>query len=239
MSTGSEKIQYRYEQKFVFQQKSIVFVKGIVETHQADFHEIFKERKVNNIYFDTPELDFYSDHKENKAIRLKIRIRWYGDTFGQVLHPILEFKIRDGDLRIKKSYTLPEFNIETGVEAKQLNEVLAKANLPDDIYNEVKDLEARLLNTYKRRYYRSFNSHYRFTIDHKLEFIKFLVHQNPFLNKEIDSDNVILELKFAPEFIKEAYSILENLPIQSNVFSKYVYGMEKLYPLILSNGKEQ
>ena len=185
-------------------------------------------------------MSYYSDHKENKSNIQKVRIRWYGDAFGQILHPILEFKIRDGELRIKKSYALPKFNIEKGYRSKQINEVLAKANLPDSVYNEVRNLEARLLNTYLRRYYRSFNSHYRFTIDQELEYIQFLAQENSFLNKEIDPDLVILELKFAPEFIKEASFIAENLPSQSNDFSKYVNGMEKTYsPAILSNGKEQ
>lgn len=229
MTTVSENIQHRYEQKFVFEHKSHAFVEQIVKNHPANFHEIFQQRQINNIYFDKPGLKYYSDHIDGNINRKKVRIRWYGNTFGHVHNPILEFKIRKGELGIKISYSLPGFNIEKGFDSNQIKEVLKTANLPSKICKEIDGLEAKLLNSYSRKYYRSFDHHYRFTIDHKLEYFKFLTQQNLFLNKKIDHNNVILELKFGLEFATESAIINTKLPVQKSDFSKYVSGMEKVY----------
>lgn len=228
-----EKIQHRYEQKFVFQKQNPAFVEDIVIAHPANFVEIFHQRQVNNIYFDHKELSFYSDHIKGNADRQKVRIRWYGETFGRIINPRLEFKLRNGELRIKKSYQLPEFTIEKGFQAEQLKEIFENANLPTSVSSEINALEARLLNMYNRRYFKSDNNHFRFTIDHKLEYIQFLQQENSFSKKEVDDENIILELKFSPEFIEHADDINKVLPKQCNNFSKYVSGIEKLYAPII------
>ncbi|MDA3904978.1 MAG: VTC domain-containing protein [Bacteroidales bacterium] len=229
MSAVSGNIQQRYEQKFVFNQMQLAFVEKIVKDHPANFRKIFKQRQVNNIYLDNPELKFYYDHKTDNIDRMKVRIRWYGNTFGQVSKPVLEFKFRRGDLRIKKSFKLPEFNIKEDFNSNLIKEVLAKASLPSKVFDETKDLEARLLNSYTRRYYRSNNLHFRFTIDHKLEYYKFISQNNLYSQNEIDNSNVILELKFGVKFASQASNINNQLPKQDYVFSKYVSGMEKVY----------
>lgn len=228
MNTVSENIQHRYEQKFVFNNKQPAFVEKIVKAHPANFHEIFKQRRVNNIYFDKPELKYYSDHKVGNGNRKKVRIRWYGNTLGLIVRPVLEFKIREGEIRIKKSYALPEFEIEKGFGAQQLKELFAKAKLPEEVHAEIEDLEAILMNSYRRRYFRSSSKQYRFTIDHKLEYYKFLQEENLFSHKELDSESVILELKFSLNYFSESHFINEKLPIKMSDFSKYVSGMEKL-----------
>jgi len=228
MKTVYENIQYRYEQKFVFDHKQPAFVERIIKTHPSNFHEIFKQRQVNNIYFDKLGLKYYSDHKEGDGNRKKVRIRWYGNTLGQITRPVLEFKIREGEKRIKKSFALPGFEIEKGFDAHQLKELFAKARLPVEVQDEIADLHASLMNSYCRRYFRSSSKQYRFTIDHKLVYYKFLQKNNLFSQKELDSQRVILELKFGLKYLSEAYTINEKLPIKMSDFSKYVSGMEKL-----------
>ena len=227
----SENIQQRYEQKFIFVQERPSIVEKIVKTHPANFHEVFNQRKVNNIYLDKPGLQYYTDHKNENANRKKVRIRWYGDTYGYIVRPVLEFKIREDELRIKKSYPLPIFSIEKGFQSEKLREIFAHADLPESVREDIEDLEAHLLNSYYRSYYRSFDSHFRFTIDQNLSYCKFLQQQNLSKRKKIDNNNVILELKFETKYAKEAPSINSKLPVNgSSDFSKYVSGIDMFYP---------
>jgi len=227
MSPSTEKIQERYEQKFVFKQKHPDFVEEIVKNHPANFHEIFQQRQVNNIYFDEPHLQFFTDHKAGSTNRKKVRIRWYGNTFGKVNKPVLEFKYRKGALRIKKSYPLARFNSEHGCDEQQLKKVLSKSRLPDYVLAEMKNLLPQLVNTYSRRYFRSSDLQYRFTIDWDLAYFKFLSNQDADELKE--NDLIVLELKFPLHMNTETIKSSAGLPKQDDAFSKYMSGMKKIY----------
>jgi SPX domain protein involved in polyphosphate accumulation len=233
MPAVAENIHYRYERKFVFENKHPAYVEVIVKNNQANFREIFQQRHVNNIYFDKPGLKFYSDNYDGNSNRQKVRLRWYGDSLGQVYNPILEFKIKKGELGLKKSYPLPNFIIDNGFNAQQLKAIFERADLPDNVREEIGGLEARLLNTYSRRYFRSFDHHFRFTIDKKLEYFRFSQQNNLFLHKIADYQNVILELKYDSNYASEVSNITSQLPVRLSKFSKYVSGMEKLYPHVV------
>lgn len=232
MSKISENIQYRYEQKFIFEHEQSVLVEHLVKNNPAKFNEVFQERQINNIYLDRPEFKYYSDHIEGNHSIEKVRIRWYGMNFKDVLNPYLEFKIRKGDLRIKKSFALPNFNIEKGLLSEQINELMLNANLPSSIREDMQNLEPKLLNSYSRKYYRSYDTNFRFTIDKDLRYFKFLKNNFFYLNKE-EYKYIILELKFSPEFSLKVSTINTELPEQNNDFSKYVWGIEKLYPQLI------
>lgn len=233
MSLSNENIQERYEQKFVFKQKHPDFVEEIVKKHSANFHEIFQQRQVNNIYFDEPDFKFYSDHKKGITNRKKVRIRWYGQTFGQINNPVLEFKYRKGPLRIKKSYPLKQFNSENGCDENNLKEVLVKSGLPSKVRLEMENLFPLLVNTYARRYFRSADLHYRFTIDQDLSYFKFINKQDIAALKEDEDEMVILELKFPIDSDPETIKLSGDLPDHDDMFSKYMSGMKKVYSNLL------
>ena len=54
----------RFERKFVIPRISKFQVEKFIKTHPGVFSEIFHERQVNNIYFDTPNLDFFAARGE-------------------------------------------------------------------------------------------------------------------------------------------------------------------------------
>ena len=66
----------------------------------AFFKEIYYERRVNNIYLDSFDYANYYANINGEQNRVKQRIRWYGDTF-DAKTPILEYKIKHGELGIK------------------------------------------------------------------------------------------------------------------------------------------
>ena len=87
---------FRYERKFKISEIDRNYVETLVKYHPAMFSEIFHERIVNNIYFDTLNMDYYYDNKSGSSKRMKVRIRWYGNQFGLIEKPVLELKIKDG-----------------------------------------------------------------------------------------------------------------------------------------------
>jgi SPX domain protein involved in polyphosphate accumulation len=223
---------YRYERKFVFEDKQSAYVEAVVHHHPSNFHEIFHLRHVNNIYFDTPSLGYFRDNFEGNTNRQKVRIRWYGVTFGRIKNPILEFKIKKGELGLKRSFPLVDFELAPHFNAPQIQSIFLQSELPNRILEEVIGLQPKLINSYSRKYYRSFNHKYRFTIDQKLKYYSFSHNDNLFLHQIADFKNVILELKYGLNYAKDADLISARLPVRMRKYSKYMAGMENLYSLV-------
>ena len=91
----SELKKYRYERKFVTSSFSTIEVEALIKMHPAMFSEVFFERWVRNIYFDSLELKNFYSNVNGDMQRRKARIRWYGATFGPIEHPVLEIKIKE------------------------------------------------------------------------------------------------------------------------------------------------
>ena len=59
--------QFRFERKFFITQLSSLDIEYIIKVNPAIFSEIFNKRNVNNIYFDTLNLDNYLENFPNSA----------------------------------------------------------------------------------------------------------------------------------------------------------------------------
>ena len=70
---------YRFERKYHIQDLNLHEVEMWVRRSPCLFRECFPPRYINNIYFDTPELDNYHENLGGQAARTKLRLRWYGD----------------------------------------------------------------------------------------------------------------------------------------------------------------
>jgi SPX domain protein involved in polyphosphate accumulation len=218
---------YRYERKFLISDLPKKDVVTIVKLNSYMFNEIFKYRMINNIYFDTNNLQNYYDNVEGGKDRVKVRIRWYGSLFGHIEKPILEIKIKNGLLGTKKSIKLSSFNFSTETDL---------SNLLQDIKNtavvkgfNLQSLKPTLLNRYSRNYYLSSDGNYRITIDDNQSFYKIWNYNNSFLNMVKDDKSVILELKYNQEFDSKANNITSKFPFRLSKNSKYVTGIEKFY----------
>ena len=96
-------MKYRYERKFLIRGLEKNQVESIIKSHPGHFSEIFESRIINNIYFDTVNMSNFSENIIGISNRSKIRIRWYGSTFGNVENPLLEIKFKKGLLGRKKN----------------------------------------------------------------------------------------------------------------------------------------
>ena len=219
----------RFERKFLISGYTSKEVEQMVKFHPACFKEIFHERNINNIYFDTIGFDYYYDNVEGSTERLKVRIRWYDNLFGIIKNPILEYKIKSGLLGKKESYPLNPFELDMQFDRARLIEMLADNIVPFRVRNEILSLKPVLLNTYARKYYLSADKNFRITIDKNLTYYRISDGGNTFINKSVDKDNTVLELKYDSDFEVEAKEIGSQLPFAITKNSKYLTGLERVF----------
>ena len=185
------------------------------------FHEIYHERKVNNIYFDSLEMDSYFDNVLGNADRTKVRIRWYGNTPAPK-NPVLELKVKRGLVGTKLSYPLPAFSLD-GITLDKMKGLFSRAGLPDWLEEKLRRQRFALYNSYRRKYFLSACKQFRVTIDAELVFAG-VVQQNPLaLFDERSEDYVIVEAKYAKEAAAERMTT--HLPFRMTKSSKYVTGI--------------
>lgn len=218
----------RCEKKFVIAGLSSFEIENILRLHPALFFQIFKERRVNNIYLDSHELNNYLDNLNGNSPRLKIRIRWYGKTFGAI-NPKLELKIKNNEFGWKLIFPLKQFNLDKNFSDKILyRELFSKSELPKLLSEMLKLYSPVVLNSYKRKYFISADKKYRFTLDKDMTYYKLMFGYNSFKHKFIDRENKILELKYKQEDYEIVHRITQHLPFRLSNSSKYVGGIDTL-----------
>ena len=217
---------YRYERKFTTSALHGSEVYYHVKKHPALFREIFHPRQVNNIYFDTPELLFYTENKLGISERKKVRIRWYGETTGEVTKPKLEYKIKAGLLGTKWTFDLHPFSMDGNFSFEKINRVFASSDLPPEILEDLKTIRPSLINSYRRTYFLSADQEYRLTFDENLCFYRVDAFQQKFMEKRLQERHFILELKYASDKDDVAEQVSNKFPFRLDKSSKYVSGID-------------
>jgi hypothetical protein len=215
----------RYERKYLITDYSHQDVEQLIKFHPACFSEIFHQRSINNIYFDTLGMNHYYDNIEGASDRLKVRIRWYGKLTGKISQPVLEYKIKKGLLGKKKSYLLHPFMLDTSFDKKQIENALRVSTIPLPVQHEVLSLKPALLNHYQRKYFLSAD---RITIDYKLTFYQINYLYNAFIHQSVDHHTTILELKYDSVFEPEADVVSNAFPFSVTKSSKYLQGLQRI-----------
>lgn len=218
---------FRYERKFLVSELTGHEIEAIVKLHPALFSEIYQPRYINNLYFDSFAMKNYFDNVDGVADRIKVRIRWYGDMFGHIEKPILEFKIKKGSLGRKVSFPLQSFFIDENLQLDCIASVFESSDLPEDLRLNLCAVEASLLNRYRRKYFISGDKKYRITIDTELTF--FQIANARFLHKYVDFASTVLEVKYDPAENKYARRITSHFPFRMTRSSKYVNGIDLAY----------
>ncbi len=213
---------FRNEKKIIFSQSSnylINFFKFL------NFKEIYYERQINSIYFETKNFIDLLDTINGEKNRSKLRLRWYGNTFNNISKPILENKIKTNNHNYKIKYNLGnvEFKDEiTSLFVKNLIKNLDNLNSISKIKFQVR--EPNLLVSYKRRYF--MYKDIRITLDTSLKSKDF------YRNKKISEGDFfrekkisIMEIKYKDEFYKDVRKITSFFKNRVQKFSKYEYSL--------------
>ena len=217
----------RFERKFFVPTSSISSVDTLIKLHPALFRPLYYERRVNNIYFDTILLEHYSDHVAGVASRSKVRIRWYGETFGMVQHPVLEIKMKQGEVGMKKSFPLLPFNCKSSLHQYILPELLERSSISEYWKERLQELRPVLLNSYLRRYWISFDHSVRLTVDRDWLSYYLATSPNPELLSCVIHEGSILEMKYSVKDQKKASHIASRWPWRLTRNSKYVIALEE------------
>lgn len=219
----------RYESKFVVTTLSRQQIILIVKTNPAMFSEIYHSRFVNNIYFDSPGMNSFFDNTCGRSKRTKVRIRWYGDLFGYIENPVLEFKIKQGSLGKKESYAIKPFTINKGFSCSKIVSSIAEADIPAEVKMKCSFLDPVLINRYERKYFLSAGDSYRITIDSDISYHYITSHNSSFMRNRREHGKVVVELKYNYNMEKGASEIASRFPFRLSRNSKYINGVLHLY----------
>ena len=220
---------WRYERKFFISELSKHEIEAIVRRHPAMFSEIYYERNINNIYFDTSDMMNYFHNVDGLSQRIKFRIRWYGELLGAIDKPVLEVKLKEGQLGGKLHYPLDPFYMDELQTNNKIHEIINSADLPEELKRIMMSLNYTLLNRYTRKYFESADKKFRITIDSNMKYINLSHLYNSYLSELNDYSSNILELKYNKESDEYARKITNYFPFRMTKSSKYVTGIDMLH----------
>ncbi|MEK9657759.1 MAG: polyphosphate polymerase domain-containing protein [bacterium] len=215
----------RYERKFVVTREYKSSIYYLLSVHPSLFREIYRQRKINNIYFDSIDYKFYRENVAGIANRKKVRLRWYGEMYGQI-QATLEIKSKHGLTGTKQSFLLPSFNFTDQTNIMDIKKLLLQSTIPELIRQELFTLEMTLLNRYERRYFLSFDKKFRVTVDDSLNYFRIDNNTNISESFMTVDPNTILELKYDYQHDVDAHYISNQFPFRVSRNSKYISGIE-------------
>jgi len=187
-----------------------------------NFHEIFKKRHVNNIYFDDLNLQCLMANLHGDSNRFKIRLRWYDNNLDNIF---FEIKIKKNIFGYKKIYKIKDLSIYHVISKNSLINSIEK-KLPKDFNNRFNRFKfIQLVNSYDRRYYLSSDKKFRITIDKNIQ--TFDQRKNCVLNlmhKFFSQDKMVVEIKCQKLDQKKIITLFNDFPLRASKNSKYVDG---------------
>lgn len=216
----------RYEVKFAVEPTHLSTVLGWVTSHRAGWKLSYSDRRVNNVYFDTPDLAAYDDNQAGISDRRKVRFRWYGDSW-RWLTGTLEAKCRSGSVGWKWNAVVDHPMDLTRMSWQQVRDQL-RSNLPP-VHRFLFDSQpfATLVNRYDRAYYESRDGLLRLTIDRDICFYPQLGRARPqILHTSHKAHALVIEVKCAVKHKELASQVLQDIPFRASRHSKYALGIE-------------
>lgn len=220
---------FRYERKFRVSGLPLSFLLHQIKTCPALFRPLYAPRQINNIYFDTTQFRFFYENVHGLAIRKKIRLRWYGKDILPIENPQLEYKFRHGQQGNKWVIPLPGLQLDQRNLNRHALLASFKKHLPALIYDDVQFLSPALVNTYQRRYFISADQHFRLTLDQDMRFF----HPQNLHKHYHQHTDFIIELKYLPTLDEQASEITTYFDFRMTKNSKYVNGIEQVYPHLI------
>ena len=215
---------FRFEKKIFVKNKYIDSYQNLIKNINFNFMKTYPERKINNIYFDNEELDFLFENVEGLSNRQKIRIRWYGECFGNI-NANLEYKIKNGNVGYKEIFKDIKFNLLEETKLKYL--IKKKTN--SIISRKLELFQPILFNRYSRNYFETPNHDIRITIDEDIYSKRLFSNSKISYKKKDKSDIVILEIKYNNNLDIETINNYLDFKFQVHKHSKYVYGTLNSY----------
>lgn len=207
----------RYERKFVSTSHDLGEVLAHVRNHPCFFRPIYHERHVNNVYFDTFDLNFLEANQEGAQNRKKYRLRWYDDPDSELVNGQLELKKRVGQLVEKHVWSQGDTTVSTWLDGSAI-----PTGTPESVSNEFRNLQATVMSGYTRQYFLSVDGQFRLTVDFD-QWWQNLIDGHGWK----DQRQVIIELKYETASDGSANEITSGFPFRVSKWSKYAAGFRQ------------
>lgn len=204
----------RYERKFPSSVLSGSTLEQLVLGHPIGFRKAYPDRKINNIYFDTPAWRTFYENLAGVSKRTKYRLRWYGPNSETIEDAKFELKKKENLLGTKIIYPI-------GKKISLAEAAAIPGNLPNLQANA---LIPTLINTYERAYYESLDGVFRLTIDQHMECS--IYGPQIWAKRSFPAGLCVVELKYAQEHDDRLDEFTQYWPLRLFRFSKYVMGMQ-------------
>ena len=197
---------------------------------------------VNNLYFDTANLQFYHDTKFRKLTRYKPRARFYGMKVGDCIWP--EIKYRHGSIIWKNRYCIPVecwpslFNPELSNETKC--NIKKQLNRFEEIIHWHGAEPVLHVRYFREPYVTQLESYGRITFDRSLAYRQIYgstdldYHEKDmlFYDDPVTTVNhrspVLLEIKVETLVPQWVIQLIKKFNLVQRPFSKYCYGIDHI-----------
>jgi hypothetical protein len=218
----------RYEFKIPCDPLRLPEVEAWVRLHPAHWRVSYPPRQVNNIYFDSPDLQDMNANLSGVGRREKLRLRWYGPDITRIADAQLELKCKEGLVGWKRFAPFAETLDLAGLMWPELltrvgTGIMQRARLWLD-----QRAGAVLINHYQRAYYETPDRVLRLTLDTRLHAYDQRHALAPNLTRRAWlPEQMVIEVKgpVDAEAGQRLSRVLEAFPLRVDRFSKYLHGM--------------
>ena len=244
MSYDLNKIR-RYELKYTITESIAAeiqdYIKGIcsLDKHVPAGEDGYT---VNNLYFDTPDLQFYYDTKHRKLTRYKPRARYYGREEPKHVWPELKYRQASVIWKKRKMISVDDWPTLFSPQLSKKTESIIKERL--DGFEEVihwHNAQPILHVRYFRQpFVTELEEYGRVTFDRQLSYCRangsinlsqadcnMLFYDDPVSTNHYESP-VLLEIKVETLVPYWAIDIIRKFNLIQRPFSKYCYGIDNI-----------
>jgi hypothetical protein len=217
----------RCERKYPLSAAEILELRWWQRNHGQGFEPAYPSRYVNNIYFDSPNWDSYSDTLCGSSRRTKCRLRWYGDLSTADV-ATFEAKHRRHAIGHKRQQRVPMSELELASLPVAGLYGRLRPLLPADLRLWLDQGHMPVLfNQYRREYYAT-SAGIRMTVDTGIAYV--LLHGGLLgrLRLSPGAATGVLEVKYPFERRREVEEALQHLPFRATRCSKYALGIDQL-----------
>ena len=217
----------RHEIKFVADATRYHELENWIRMNQAGFVSPYPPRRVNNFYFDTPDLFTFAENLSGTSARAKVRLRWYGETLRPEASQ-LEVKRRRNQLGWKHNYPGPALDFATG-SWRELRSCIRRDLSPKGRIWFDAHQQPVLMNRYYRQYFEAPEGKIRATLDYRQMVFDQRLRSRPNLKNRTNlPDTLVVEIKFHPSDFELGSRVISGIPIRVSRNSKYMIGVESI-----------
>ncbi len=225
--TDVETRPLRHELKFVAPVARYHDLENWVRVHAGGFVRAYPPRRVNNVYFDTPDLAAYLENLSGTSRRTKLRLRWYGDTHCPE-KAVIELKYRRNNLGWKSVYRIRGMDFERATWSELRREIRGQLPPAGKLCLDLNP-QPVMINRYDRQYYERPERDVRITLDrHQVVFDQRQNSRPNLVRRANLPDTLVVEVKFAPADREIGERILQGIPIRVSRNSKYAIAVQSI-----------